>query len=274
MTVNNFPSFEDFTGNPNFPDRGLKEINFWGKISICFRQWAFKRKVPNQPSFFISRSDWGHLVSGSHITDFKTKYPNHEIYGFVFCIAFSNDLVPNTQGSAIFSRKLAYFRIRTILRCLTEKHNSKNIEVEVETENIAYVNIETALKNKAEGKSNSCLEFITKEETLQFPEIDIRKNKINTDVIRKQSDVFVNQENIPNTFKQDMKKYKILLIQNEGTIFSKERIWNDILLSHPEAEGIEITLLWNGSKNDITCHFKVNPSYETSIKCPQPQTCA
>lgn len=231
------------------------------------------RMGTRQPSFFISKCSWDLLVNGiSRRKDgslIQWLPANHTVYGFIFCIAFDKDH--------------AYFRIRTILKengVKPEKNEKgeKVLKVWIETENIAFVNITTALTNMSLEESSDrikkdCLEFIYLRDTSAIDEI----SWINSQVYLKTT-----PEILPTNFikiPQDKKFDEIL--KNEGNYFGKLRLWNKLLnTDYPQSKGTDIAIALRETyrreryiTRSMYFNFKINGNYDTNLPCPNPPIC-
>jgi hypothetical protein len=254
--VTNFP---DFTSKltDELKDAGLKELDIAGKAKSDFEVAAFQSIITTQPQFMISRKSWVLLKNGQQILYKGT--PNekiiswlpagYEVFGFVFCTAKNHDLFANYPNDL-------YFRIRTIIKKTETNGDGNNMIVEVDTENIAYVDIVRAQKNKNLNPyylQKDCVIFVENSNTLL-------RNKVDEGVFLKEK----TRTDLPSQF-QDQGT----LIVHEGSIFGKDRIWE--LISRYTKRGSLVSLKWE--LNDISFDFKINVQSETSIKCPEPSTC-
>lgn len=236
----------------NNPSQGLIKLNCFGKFLNWIKVQRFLRKIPNQPSFFISRENWDLLANGqirNAKNDIVKWIPEgFEVFGFVFCVAFNSDvhLFTDSVGKA-------YFRIRTLLK------KTSCDTIIVEEKNIAYVDVFKALKRGVD-----CLKFIDASDSTQ----DNIRDIIDTEIIVKNKF----SSKIPKSFND-----KHLFFNNEGGIFAKERIWDTLLLKcYNEAKGTLITLTWSGDKpfqRIISFDFKINGQYNTNLPCPIPEVC-
>ena len=252
--------------NPNFlqppvplvfdANGGLRQLNWIQRICYWFKIQAFKIKVPNQPNFFISTDSWKLLINGSgqdQAGSWQWLQEGYEVYAFVFCVAFERERK--------YSRANGYFRVRTILK------NTKTGDIQVSPNNIAFGNLSYALGTSKSERSDD-LEFVRSEK-------DGVLERINEEVIIKPDlDTFGNPAIIPNSFKENIgSKKERSIISNEGNIFSKYRIWDDILTNYSDATGTYISLAWNRKTKAIILNFKVNPEYEATVPCPPPPVC-
>jgi hypothetical protein len=281
------------------------ELSFLEIIAYVFKINFFNlKKVPNQPEFFISNRSWELLANGESLNEhdktipwFNTNYRNHEIYAFVFCLAFA--------------KTGAYFRVRTIIREKGDRRNplSRSSPLIVETENIAYVDLGTASRNRGLSLENqaTCLKFIIpSNDNWLKQEIDSQVYSTKQFLLREQATSLEQKEkgvterntalriqlnSLPSSFvdsvlvdaydkgKQLSPKQieNILLpIKNEGAIFGKERIIN--IIRNPkyrDVKGTLIKLAWNPFRNTLNYFFAVNPNFATeNMPCPPPsQAC-
>ena len=214
-----------------------------------------KRLLPNQPSFFISRESWQLLMDGNvrkpdgSIWNWVgEKYPNHEVFGFVFCVCEETD---EFGGNIIL-----FFRIRTILKSKTIENNSNKIIVD--DFNFAFVDYlnKTANANK--------LKFVEETENLSFTLFT--RHNINSSVIK------VIDNTAKSFFTANLSDYTHgkIVINTNGNYFSKSRIVY-ILNESPKSMGSDIFIAVND--NHFTFQFKINPEYETNLPCPVPVVC-
>lgn len=251
-------TFPNFDNSFLYPNQGLIELNSPSIKEVTDNHITnFRNRIRNQPPFFISRDSWRQLVNGIIQTERGEECwlpKGYEVFAFVFCLAFDK------QG-------YAYFRIRTIIIetskrkgevDIRENNKPKTIEALIETDNIATVNIDYALSNvraRVYGTQLDLSQFITvheqgvqspfrkKKETkkpkncLVFPNTDDEKVKINGEVVRKDKLGL-----LPSVFKDPNNKINLQHL-NEGSLFSKQKIWDDILLSkYPFSQGTLISL--------------------------------
>ncbi len=258
MSVTNFPNL---SSNRN---EGLRElISLSEKRSSNRKITKFLTKLPNQPPFFISRKSWDYLSKGMQI--YKDSSGNmvektwissdYEVYAFVFCIAFSqNDL-----------DKRAYFRVRTIKKEKTKTAVGAFMPVEVETDNVAYVDLKKALSNMLLPAGTpvsawqDCLVFVD-------PSDVITRNSIDSEVVLTSFSVPHILSLIPDGFINGDKS----IINNEGDIFGKNRIMS--LLNRYTDIGSKISFTLHPD-NVIGFDFKINVQAETVIKCPPVGVC-
>lgn len=262
MAVANFPVFDTSPG----ANQGLFKLTLWQRIVYCIRIREFKYMIPEppyQPSFFISRKSWERLIRGENVIN---KYPGYEVYGFVFCVAFEGDekCKEEEQRHKKNRNKIgkAYFRVRTILRKLSDSSKTGNITVEVEPVNIAYASVDYALGARPGGHDDDLI-FLVNNPGLAA--------EIDSEVIVKHDSgtaTPANNANIPDSFKDRCGSF----INNEGHIFSKKRI-EGILNDYSKSKGSRVYLVWNGPNKAISFKFKVNPEYGTELPCPLPAVC-
>lgn len=258
MDITNFP---DLSLNP---DEGLHELTTPNAKSASNRRIRkFLTKLPNQPPFFISKKSWDYLSKGMQIYKDSSGAMvektwislDYEVYAFVFCIAFSqNDL-----------DKRAYFRVRTIKKEKIKTEVGAFMPVEVETDNVAYVDLKKALSNMLLPAGTpvsawqDCLVFVD-------PSDVITRNSIDNEVVLASFSVPHILSLIPNGFINGDKS----IINNEGDIFSKNRIMS--LLNRYTDLGSKISFTLH-LDNVIGFDFKINAQAETVIKCPPVGVC-
>ena len=153
-----------------FPNQGIRElITETEKFEIELDVERFKTLIPNQPAFYISRKNWQklskgvhtYLEGGSRYVDKVWLMDGYEVYGFVFCAAIDQKFKSKCDLLEQNKVKYAYIRIRTILRKISDEISTNpEIDVFVETNNIAYVDLKTAFSNMENGKRDDCLKFI------------------------------------------------------------------------------------------------------------------
>lgn len=271
MATRTFPKIPNF---PAFttPLQGLVELDALGISESDARITNFNSKIPNQPSFLIKKEFWEKLANGENMVG-SWLPTGYEVYAFAFCVAFDKQTVT--------SNPIAYFRVRTILREKGVKAKNKKLPVLVEIDNIAYVDWDTALSNvtKTPDKKVNCLFFIEKNNPSHLS----RRNRIDEEIVVNPTSVIptINPYNskIPNSFKDlDSDKKMNSIIQNEGSIFGKDGIWNKLL----SAEGkynfnkdTTISLTWNDVTNHISLDIKINDQYgvDSLRDCPFPNAC-
>jgi hypothetical protein len=272
MAIRTFPKIPDF---PAFTTslQGLVKLKTRRERSESDRRISnFKSKVPNQPSFLIKKEFWKKLANGENNSG-SWLPTGYEVYAFAFCIAFDKHKVT--------SNPIAYFRVRTILKEIGVKAKNKKLSVLVEVDNIAYVDWDTALSNvtKTPDEKANCLFFIDKNNPSHLS----RRNRIDEEIVVKPTSSIptINpyNSNIPNSFKDlDSDKKMNSIIQNEGSIFGKNGIWNKLL----SAEGkynfnkdTTISLTWNDVTNHISLDIKINDQYgvDSLRDCPFPNAC-
>ena len=282
MQIQGFNAFDTAPGS----NRGLFKLTFWQRIEYFLKALAFKRRILNQPqpSFFIRKESWERLFAGENVLEKNNNFKHsdgkkrqYEVYGFVFCVAFTKDKLKKEfyekygekdpdQPTKYDDKNMlkggkAYLRVRTILREINQNASSQIINVEVETEAIAFTDLELALGNM--GTTTDSLVFLQPG--------DPRITEINSDVIVNHpsgTPAPANNSGIPQTFKDRCGSF----IEKEGHIFSKDRM-KEILDKYPHSEGSKITLIWNEKQKVISFKIKVNPEYGTEIPCPQPNIC-
>jgi hypothetical protein len=254
MIVTNFPDLSSIT------NEGLRELtNPIEQRDSNQRIRKFLTKLPNQPPFFISRKSWDYLSKGMQYYNDSTGNmvektwisKDYEVYAFVFCIAFSqND-----------HNKRAYFRVRTIKKEKTKTAIGPLMTVEVETDNVAYVDLGIAISNRGKPKRDwqDCLKFID-------PSDVISRNSIDNEVVLASFSVPHTLSLIPRGFINGDKS----IINNEGDIFSKNRIMS--LLNRYKDLGSKISFTLQPD-NVIGFDFKINVQADTEIKCPPVGVC-
>jgi hypothetical protein len=254
MAVTNFPDLSLNT------DEGLHELLSLTEKRASNRKISkFLTLLPNQPPFFISKKSWDYLSKGMQyykdtsgaMVEKTWISADYEVYAFVFCIAFSqND-----------HDKRAYFRVRTIKKQKINTATGSFMPVEVETDNVAYVDLEIALWNvgKPQRLWKDCLKFID-------PSDAITRNSIDNEVILTSFSVPHILSLIPDGLINGDKS----IINNEGDIFSKNRIMS--LLNRYTDKGSKISFTLHPD-NVIGFDFKINVQAETTIKCPPVGVC-
>jgi hypothetical protein len=243
----------------------VKLLTLAEKINSNNRIDEFKIKVTDQPSFFISKESWKLLSNGMRPGGAIWVPFGYEVYAFVFCVAFD-------RQNLSANKPCAYFRIRTILKRIDESVVNGKVAVLVDTNNIAYVNINKALLSSIDD----CVEFLD----VSIPAQKSKKDSIDEEVIVKPSSVtIINPYNsqIPNSFKDFSIDGNInSIIKNEGSIFGKEGIWDSLLsiggTYHYQKDSL-ISLTWNKRTKHISFDFKINDQYEALRDCPQPPVC-
>jgi hypothetical protein len=259
-----FPNISKF---PIFTDtyKGLVKLTPAGKIDSDNRIEEFKIKVRDQPPFFITKESWKLLSNGMRPGGLIWIPLGYEVYAFVFCVAFD-------RQNLSANKPCAYFRIRTILKRVDELVVNGKVAVLVDTNNIAYVNIDKALLSSIDD----CVEFLD----VSIPAQKIKKDLIDEEVIVKPSSVTITNpynSHIPDSFKNLVIDNDInTIIKNEGAIFGKEGIWDSLLSIggkyHYQKNSL-ISLTWNKRTKHISFDFKINDQYEALRDCPQPPVC-
>lgn len=258
----------------NYPNKGLTQLSFLQKIKYYFCVRDFKKRVNGQPDFFISNDDWRLLSSGQSIDGSGRKFtwlkPECDVFGFALSFLFT-DFDFNTCKSLSHEKsnrgiqKLGYIRIRTIFR---KRKDDTNLYVD--TENIAYLDLETAVINHESSDTlTSCLRFLT--QISDTKERDKVASKIRDEVYSS------NPKNLPksNTKIPDkLLKDKKAAIKNEGMIIFKSRIVDEIIEKYKgHSEGSFIKFTWNEKEKQINYLFSVNPEYISDLPCPNPPIC-
>lgn len=265
------------------PNEGIRELsNDIEEYEIELDVERFKTLIPNQPAFYISKESWQKLSRGEHTYqelggEYVTKKwlkDGHEVYAFAFCVAIDQKF--NTECDLLKENKAkySYFRIRTILRKITlELPTSLEIDVFVETDNIAYVDLKTAFSNIKNGKRDDCLKFINYD--LGYPASVREKNKVDDEVMIKENEGKLSEINkLPKAFLDESHK-NTNIIKNEGLFFGKDRIIS--LLNRYDDKG---TLIAFSLKPDDFIRFqaKINVQVEidgvTGYQCPPYQICS
>ena len=266
-----------------FPNQGIRELfTETEKFEIELDVERFKTLIPNQPAFYISRRNWQKLSEGVHTyLEHGNRYVDkvwlmdgYEVYGFVFCIAIDQKFKSKCDLLEQNKVKYAYIRIRTILRKISDEiSTNQEIDVFVETNNIAYVDLKTAFLNMENGKRDDCLKFI-KYDLNDLSSVQ-EKNKVDSEVIKKADDGKQSEINkLPKTFIYESKKQRSI-IKNEGLIFGKERII--ALLDRYEDKGTSIAFSLKPN-NFIRFQAKINVETEidgvTGYQCPPYPICS
>ena len=236
---------------PNFPnllihpDGGISEIQTG---SSDFKIDAFEQLMLNtQPIFFITKANWQKLFDGKGANGRSWLPKGYEVFGFVFCIAFTEE---DFKAGRI---PRAYFRIRTVIKQILIDSREATIPAEIETTNIAYVDINSL------------------EDSVKF--INHRSEKYQ----------YVNRG--VRTFKEQLAQHNALKIfagkqwTQEGCIFGKNSpyLLKNIFDKNVKVKGTTVAIGWNVDKNDghpsFTFILKTNPDGEIDgIKCPVPHT--
>lgn len=246
------PTATLFPNLPAFPGEGLVELpitnNSETKIKD-FNHLIHGANLDYQPSFFISIESWEKLFNGLRADGTKWLPKGYEIFGFIFCIAFNDDHP--------FPR--AYFRIRTVIKGKKIHSNEKEIKAVVEIDNIAYVDIEKALRHP----NKDCTVFI---------------NPTSTEYRRVNNAVKAYKENIhsrPVAFQTTPPLSRSILnppepFVQEGNIFGRHSPFLVHNLKSP-AKGAKIAFAWDKEKQSFSFIFNINPIAETQkIPCPVP----
>lgn len=251
------------------PEQGLIELrNLAEKRENDLKIEAFKVFAPTQPDFLISNQHWKLLASGisldtDHSTEInwlKDTYSGYEVYGFVFCVAFR--ITHDNQ-------KKAYFRVRNILK----KIGDDTCDLIVDTDNIAYVDVEKAIDKPSEN----CLIFLSEYDT---PDRANLKKVIDDEVYTTKKRLAAAKRSAqlartPRGFikVEGVNEKQTIIIKNEGSIFGKNRIWEQILNNTYKGKDSRISFTWNGLDKTIGLDFKINAQLATKIDCPDPRIC-
>ena len=242
----------------------IKELIYQARINL------FNTSVPNQPPFFIDRESWELLAKGKGKNSsgiIETWIPSgHSVYAILFCLAFDQP----TFFPVSHPIKFGYFRVRTILIKNGETPVAGKIEVIVDEENIAYVDLNTAFANVRNSTQDNCLRFLLKSEMMTSTAVKNQYDKVQREVPLKSKPGSVSL--LPEVFINiagDKKKSKI---SNEGNFFGKDRIIS--LLDRYPGKGSLISLAQIGRrKPKVTFHFKINLTAVSDRPCPEPQIC-
>ena len=270
-----------FPNLASIPNQGIRELlNDTEEYIVELDVERFKVLIPNQPAFYISRESWQKLSLGEHTyrelggdVDKVWLHHGYEVYAFAFCVAIDQNFKTECDLLKENKSKYSYFRIRTILRKITlEIPTSPEIDVFVETENIAYVDLTTAFSNIENGKREDCLKFINYD--LGNPASVRQKNKVDNEVIVKEDEGKPSEVNkLPKTF-LDEPNHQTTIVKNEGLIFGKERIIS--LLDRYEDKGTLIAFSLKPN-NFIRFQAKINVKVEidgvTGYQCPPYPIC-
>lgn len=241
----------NFPNLPTYPGEGLIELpvvnNSESKIKD-FNALINVNDLNYQPTFFISLDSWKKLFKGLRKNGSKWLPDGYEIFGFVFCIAFTDEIPTR-----------AYFRIRTIIKDKRIKSTTKEIKVEIEIDNIAYVDIEKATRQP--GKN--CIKFIDS----TFPEYRMVNGAVKRYKERISSRPVAFQENPPHV--QNL-RIPLEPYTQEGNIFGRNGhfILNNLKKG---AKGSAISFAWDSEKKAFSFIFNINPTGETQyVPCPLP----
>lgn len=264
-------------------DQGLKELQKVEEKNYFKNQIdEFKVIVPDQPDFFISRESWSNLFNGiSYNNDGSLnnwtqtpKYKGFEICAFLICIGFHKGEFEQKKpyyfgydrSSELKKNRKAYFRVRTIL---------KNISlslVRIETENIAYGDLEVSLVSNTVDS----LKFITKKDCAKYSKVKKLKLKIDNGIyknLKGRPRILEDISSVPTGFLVEHSDPTIDIINN-GNYFGSERIWTDLLLTkYPASLGSKISFMWDKSNKSIGQYFMINHDCITSQPCPGPPGC-
>ncbi|WP_367914242.1 hypothetical protein [Leadbetterella sp. DM7] len=234
----------------------------------------------NQPSFFISDATWKMLCDGEN---HKGKWlpEDHEVYGFVFCLALKKWEVLEeriSEKSRYFG--YAYFRIRTILKKKgTDLNGVNDFEAYVEEENIAYADVAEALQDNSVSNEDQ-VKFLT-------PSDFLLREIINKEVVKKGDEAHLKNTffgGIATEVDRETKGEIKGIFSNEGGIFGIERL-EEIRTGKGTRVSIARRIrpydeekdkeegMPDLSRREIYYHFKINPEYETDLPCPMPQVC-
>jgi hypothetical protein len=287
--------FQTVPGFPVFTDnlQGLVQLDA-GKPDFTSERYNqmitdFNEKYPGQPSFLIKKESWDFLRQGKNPNNgISWASQNFEVYAFVFCIAFDQKDIPKAETKSkksktsgkfsaskpdltLSAKTFAYFRVRTILKVIGQKVKDGKATVLVETNNIAYVSLEKAFANQNNpgGEQQDCLIFVDENDW------DIRE-KINSEVFRKpkpSESIDLRTKNILEIFITTPKS-EAKIIENEGSIFGKQGIWDKILVEKYNLKNDTlISLTWDKQKGTFSFDFKINDEYGTALPCPNPPVC-
>lgn len=257
-----------------FPSRGLTQLSLLHKIQYYFCVRDFKKRVNGQPDFFVSNDDWKLLATGQSIDGSGRKFtwlkPECDVFGFALSFLFTDfnfgtckSLSHEKNNRSI--QKLGYIRIRTIFR---KRKDDTNLYVD--TENIAYLDLETALINQERANTpTSCLRFLS--QISDAKERDKMISKIREEVYSS------DPKNLPKSnakIPDKLLKDKTVAIKNEGMIIFKSRIFNEIIEKYEgHSKGSQIKFTWNEKQKQINYLFSVNPEYISDLPCPNPPIC-
>lgn len=271
-----------FPNLSRIPNQGIRELlNDIQEYEVELDVERFKTLTPNQPAFYISKESWQKLSRGEHTYrqlggEYVTNVwmqEEYEVYAFAFCIAIDQNFKTKCDLMEENKAKYSYFRIRTILRKITpESPTSPEIDVFVETDNIAYVDLKTAFSNVENGKRDDCIKFINYD--LGYPASVREKNKVDNEVMIKEDEGKLSEINkLPKTF-LDESNNNTTIIRNEGLFFGKDRIIS--LLDRYDDKGTLIAFSLK-SNDFITFQAKINVQVEidgvTGYQCPPYPIC-
>ncbi|MBX2954422.1 MAG: hypothetical protein KF870_18125 [Leadbetterella sp.] len=279
--MKNIPDFPSFQ-SPNY---GIKMLGSPDEKLRVFKDLEkFWRLIPFQPFFFISRNNWNKLAEGSNIDLTNAQKapgrPHHlKVYGYSFCFAITDpDFLPDLKyyhkyGS--FLNQKGFFRVRTILiKDGQTIPTAGEIETFVETESIAFVDVSIAMNNLFHGKREDCLVFIDRKNNPRAV------NAVDRSVYDKNDPL---ASRLPGSFYRYNQHYSNpgLPLAYEGCIFSKERIWDDLLnRQYPHVEGVLVSLAAKEEKDrgrlvsrKIYFDFKINQEGISDVDCPFPPAC-
>lgn len=271
-----FTNFEAFKG----PHYGIKMLNTAEKTKTLRDILNFQSHIPLQPFFYITRESWEKLSAGVGI-DLNTQ--KLEVYGFTFCFAITdNDFIPNLKYANLYANlldKLAYFRVRTIL--VKKKETIKSGEktnVYVETDNIAFVDVSIAMNNYFNATREDCLVIVNRNTQQRIVD------GVDRGVQAKNKTSYSSP--LPESLKVNPSKENPsgMIFKNDGGIFSKERIWDQLLVKeYCHSAGTLVSLAIGnvpnfdkkrpGFSQRLYFNFKINGQGNTSIDCPFPPVC-
>ncbi len=240
----------------------------------------FNNLVQGQPNFIISRESWQRL---SKPTSMKGHFGLHVVYAFAFCFAIERD----TSGDLHY-----YFRVRKLLLpnffdYLFSIFSFKPRDsYYVDTQNIAYTDLEIAIANQKNGTNVDCLTFMNVGGTRkQAKEVNDEVTNFAKEINDPSSNFKINNI-VP---KSDGPAPKIAgnidLTTQQGVIFTKKRIWDELLNDKysakkrfqggkPPVDNVNVNFALDERTGQIQFVFRINDDYETTgIKCPYPAVC-